>query len=261
MQTTEVGDIKKVAVVGTNKENVADMKVTLIENGFSIVKTKPDAVISLGGDGTFLFAERTFPSVPKLLIRDSNICKKCNVDLLTDVLHQLKSHEYDIEEHMKLSARVLRKNKVIASRDCANDFVLRNHYLPEAVRFSLRINGQIVEGELIGDGVVVSTPFGSTAYFYSITRRTFRKGIGIAFNNITKQRPPLVEKEKSIIRIKLLRKDADFASDNDPKIIRIKQGDEIEIRRGQKPVRIIRIRKRTRGLFHRIKHWNRRRSM
>ncbi len=248
--------------MGRNTENVVNVKETLVENGFSIAKTNPDAAISIGGDGTFLYAERKYPSVPKLLIRDSNICKKCNVDLLADVLHQLKNGEFEVEEHIKLTARIVRKKKTVSTKECANDFVLRNRYLPEAARFVVSVDGKDVDGELIGDGAIISTPFGSTAYFYSITRRTFKEGIGIAFNNTTRPITPLVVKQDSTIIIRLVRKDADFASDNDPGILHLQQGDVIEIKKSEQPARIIRIKKPRIGLVQRIRdRWGRRRSM
>lgn len=37
---------------------------------------------------------------------------------------------------------------------------------------------------LIGDGVLVATPFGSTGYYRSITGGTFSSGLGVAFNNV-----------------------------------------------------------------------------
>ncbi len=249
-------------MVGKNAGNVANVKETLVENGFSLVKSSPDLVICIGGDGTFLYAERKYPSAPKLLIRDSDICKKCNVDLLTDVLHQLKSRELDIEEHMKLAARVIRKGRTFATRECANDIVLRNRHLPEAVRFAVSIDGKDVDGELIGDGVIIATPFGSTAYFYSITRKTFRKGIGIAFNNTTRQIAPIIVGPGSTILIRLLRKDADLAFDNDPDILRLRQGDAIEIKKSKAPARIVKIKRPRIGLLHWVrKRWGRRQSM
>lgn len=254
--------IKRIAIAGKNKEHVANVKETLAENGFLIVKSAPDVVLCLGGDGTFLYAERMFPTVPKLLIRDSNICKKCNVDLLTEVFQQLKSRKAGIVEHMKLSARIVRKGKTVAERECANDVVLRNRHLPEAIRFSVQIDDTIIDGECIGDGIVISTPFGSTAYFYSITRRTFRKGIGIALNNTTKQVGPIVASPDSTVRIRLLRRDADFASDNDPNILHLQQGDIIEIKKSKAPVRIIKIKRpRMKLLQWMQKRWRRRQSM
>ena len=72
--------------------------------------------------------------------------------------------KYKIENQIKLEI-IIKGKKIL----CLNDFVLRNKNPYEAIRFT--VNGK----EKIGDGVVVSTPFGSTAYFNSITKKKFKK--------------------------------------------------------------------------------------
>ena len=66
-----------------------------------------------------------------------------------------------------------------------NDILLRNSDIRSTVRFSVTVNSEPLTDEVIGDGLVVATPFGSSAYFRSISNTTFRTGIGIAFNNCT----------------------------------------------------------------------------
>ena len=104
------------------------------------------------------------------------------------------------------------------------------------------VNNKKINKILIGDGIVVATPFGATGYYYSITQQTFKKGIGLAFNNMTRPINHLVLKENAKIKVKILRSDTTVASDNDPHVINIKEGDEVEIRKSDKISRIIRMR-------------------
>jgi len=226
--------MKKVGIVGVNKQNIKNLALHLKEHGLKVVKTNPEFVISLGGDGTYLYSERLYPNVPKLMIRDSNICKKCHVNTLFEIEDKLVSNDFVIKEYMKLEAKIGKKKLI-----CANDFVMRNKVLTQAIRFEIFVDGKRLNKEMIGDGLVISTPFGSTAYYYSMCRKKFSKGIGIAFNNLTNNQKPVIINENSTIKIKLLRESAHFARDNDPKILSLKQGDEIIIKRSKEKAKII----------------------
>jgi len=196
----------------------------------------PDIVITLGGDGTFLVAERDFPGVPKLLVRDSKICNKCDWDGLEPVLERLAISKYEVQEFNKLEARA--NGKVLLA---ANDIVIRNTYPTHAIRFIVKVDGKEVDDELIGDGIVVSTAFGADGYFYSITKERFQKGIGIAFNNVTRKRKPLMV-EGGTIEIKITRGHGMLAADNNPKMVEVKEGDEIVINLSKEKARVVKLR-------------------
>lgn len=227
---------KKILVVGKNKQNVKHLMQDVKQLGFSLVKTKPEIVICLGGDGTYLYAERLYPGIPKLLIRDQSICYKCpHDDGCPLILEKLKKGQYTIEKHLKLEA-TLGKKKIT----CANDFMIRNQSVTQALRFSVFVNKKKL-GSYIGDGVVIATPFGSTAYFYSITKRLFKTGIGLALNNTTTDIRFKILKETSRVSIVIDREKAEFAADNDKKIISLKQGDRITIKKASKPAQFIKV--------------------
>ena len=56
-------------IVVRHDSKTARVKRHLKKHGFSYTRLKPDFVVSLGGDGTFLVAERLYPGVPKLIAR------------------------------------------------------------------------------------------------------------------------------------------------------------------------------------------------
>jgi len=64
----------KVLLTGKNSQDIENLLKSL---GFEMVKSNPDVIISFGGDGTLLSAEREYPGVPKLPIRNSQFCHKC----------------------------------------------------------------------------------------------------------------------------------------------------------------------------------------
>jgi len=208
----------------------------IIQKNFIYDEVKPDIVVSLGGDGTFLMAERRYPGIPKLLIRSSNICNKCDWDSLSPILDKLKRKEFRIEEHAKLEAHMKSEKRI-----CVNDFVIRNKTPIHAIRFLFFVNGKQLEGELIGDGIVVATPFGSTAYYYSITKSKFDSGIGIAFNNLSREIAHKIIDEHSTVGIEITRGDATFSYDNNPNIMILRTGDKVRVRKSHEVARIVKI--------------------
>ena len=81
-------------------------------------------------------------------------------------------------------------------------------------------------------------------YFYSITRKTFRKGIGIAFNNSTKEFKPIIIKNSDLkIKIKILRGEGVFTSDNSHKKLMVNPNDTIEIIKLKKCTSVLQLEK------------------
>jgi NAD+ kinase len=98
-----------------------------------------------------------------------------------------------------------------------------------------------VGGEIIGDGVVISTPYGSTGYYRAITDSFFEIGIGVAFNNSTEQSDHMVLREESKIIVKIIRGKAVAYGDNNPEEIVLDDGDEILIKKYKNPAKIIKL--------------------
>ncbi len=231
----------KIAVVGKIKKEVNNLKKQVKMEGYKIDEKNPEIVISFGGDGSFLIAERMFPSVPKLLIGNKspcNLCKEHSGDDLKKLLTKIKEKKYKIKTYNKIEARIKRHNEFI-KKTAANDIVIRNREPYHALRFSFYINNKKINGELIGDGIIVSTIFGSTGYFESITGKSFKKGFGVGFNNLIKKINPLMLKDEDVIKLKVIRNSAVVSSDNDPLIISIDKNDFVQIKKSKEKVSLI----------------------
>lgn len=195
----------KVFLTGKNSQNLIPLINSL---GIEIVENNPDVVISYGGDGTLLSAEREYPGIPKLPIRDSQVCKKCSNHKDELVFKKLLNGKLSLNEYRKL-------HTLIDGEDlyALNDFVVRNLEQTHTIRFKISdstINSKL----LIGDGIVVATPFGSTGYFRSITRESFTQGFAVAFNNTTEEMEPLYFKEDQQLRFTLIRGKVIVSFDN-----------------------------------------------
>src|SRR3972149_10222584 len=137
------------------------LKKELKKAGFRVVEKNPDFVLCYGGDGTILYAERKYPGIPKLAIKNTRICHRCEIKSngLGVPLANIRAHNYTTTRETKLEA-IYGKKKYLA----LNEIQIHNKLPTRAIRFSLQVNEKKFD-ELIGDGVIIATPFGSTAYY------------------------------------------------------------------------------------------------
>lgn len=210
------GDIKRIAEV-------------LAMFDIDIDNNKPDFVISHGGDGTILKSERKYPGVPKITVRASEGGFKCNYteNELEDVIIKIENGTYEIKEETKLETTF--KGKKYLS---LNEVQIHNSSPIKAIRFSIYMDSLPLFENIIGDGAVITTPFGSSGYFSSIGGEKFNKGIGIGLNNPfnVKLKPIIIDGSfDPRINIKILRDDGLLLFDNDKNIIDIEGGDEVNI--------------------------------
>jgi len=233
----------KIAIVGKSKEKINELKQLFPKYNIEYTDENPDIVISQGGDGMFLISERTFPHIPKILIRDSKICNNCSNYDIEYILNKIEKKEYTVEELPKLKA--IKENSSKETRELigVNDIVLRNHFPTEAIRFKLRINNNEHSGEFIGDGLVIATPFGSNkgGYFNSITRKKIKDQIGIAFNNITSLQEHISTELNDTLEIIIARGQGILVADNNRDYIPLDKDDKIKISLHNTTAKIIKI--------------------
>ena len=213
----------KVLLYGRTAKNIEGLVKSLGlpagRQGFQLVSSNPEMVISYGGDGTLLSTERRFPHIPKLPLRSSQLYNKCPDHQDEVVLKKLKAGKLKLKEYRKLVTTILYKNFY-----ALNDFVIRNSDPTHSIRFKTSLSEDKL---LIGDGIVISTSFGSTGYFKSITGQIFNKGFGLAFNNTTEKLPPVFLSNEDKVTFKLIRGKATLSFDNSPDMFVIDEGSEL----------------------------------
>jgi len=218
--------MKKIHILGKDASKIKNLKEKLEQRDFVYVDENPELVICYGGDGMFLIAERVFPGVEKLLIKDSLVCNMGHDISIEEIIDLYKKGNYDVEEIKKLKA-VFKGKFETRELIGVNDIVIRNSLPTEAIRF--KVNNSNI---LIGDGVVVATAYGSNkgAYFYSICRKNFKKGIGVAFNNISEEKNCLILDENDFVEIEIVRGPAVLVADNNRDFVNLQEGDKILIK-------------------------------
>ncbi len=135
-----------------------------------------DMILSLGGDGTLLRAARTVigHDIPILGINMGNLgfLTSAAADELEATLGRLAAGDYFLDRRFTLKASVLDdQGSVVDVHHALNDFVVHKAAVAARVtRLDLWVEGGIRReeiGSFSGDGVILSSPTGSTAYSLS----------------------------------------------------------------------------------------------
>lgn len=126
-----------------------------------------DCVIVLGGDGTLLqavhdLADRNLP-VFGINLGTLGFLAETEVAGLEDAFARLFAGEYSIRERMMLSVRVHTQDGGCRLPDALNDLVITRSGFSRVIGVGVYINGELVN-DYRGDGVIISTPTGSTGY-------------------------------------------------------------------------------------------------
>lgn len=132
--------------------------------------TRCDLVIVVGGDGVILGAARILApfGVPILGINRGRLGFLADVspyDIEAKVGEVLAGN-YTYEDHFLLEGEVQREGEIISHGCALNDVVIHPGELPRMLEFDLYIDDQFVYKQY-SDGLIISTPTGSTAYALS----------------------------------------------------------------------------------------------
>ncbi len=226
--------LKRVLVI--SRQDTKKIEDVLAAEGFKVVEKNPDFIICYGGDGTVLFSERKFPGIPKLIIKTSRVCRKYDYtpDELKDLLSKIRGGNFCLHKKIKLETEA-KGRKLVA----LNEIQIHPKLPIYAVRFSFSVDGKEYK-ELIGDGVIIATPFGSTAYYKATGGKRFMKGVGISFNNPHNVNvESFVVPEDSIIELMIRRGPAWLLADNNENLIELRPKNKITIRKSESTANFI----------------------
>ncbi|MBF2020088.1 MAG: NAD(+) kinase [Hydrococcus sp. C42_A2020_068] len=126
--------------------------------------------IVLGGDGTVLAAFRQLApcSIPLLTINTGHMgfLTETYVNHLPQAIEKLLRHDYEIEARSMLTVQLFREDNLLWEALCLNEMVVHREPLTSMCHFEIQI-GRHAAVDIAADGVIVSTPTGSTAYSLS----------------------------------------------------------------------------------------------
>lgn len=127
--------------------------------------------LSIGGDGSFLQAAREMAGYPILLagvhLGDLGFLNSIMPSRMKERFHALRCGQYHVEERLFLSSSIYHQDgSVTALPDALNDIVVGHDKIGKMCRLRLRINDRFFQ-QYPADGLVISTPTGSTSYALS----------------------------------------------------------------------------------------------
>ena len=211
-----------------------------------------DLVIVLGGDGTMLKVSKKAAEndIPILGLNFGRIgfltdLEKKDVELV----EKLFTDNYNIDERMMLEADIYYEENMHSVKStylALNDIIISRGLLPKMVDLSLYIDNEYFS-EIRADGVIFSTPTGSTAYSLSaggsvIDPNSELIAITPICPHTLKSRPLIINKNRKI-SICHQEKTADYSyiSCDGDESIPIKQGSRMDICISEKKIKLIRI--------------------
>lgn len=129
-----------------------------------------ELAVVVGGDGTFLNVARSIvdAEIPILGINLGRLGFLTDVtpENMCNTLEDILQGEYDREERNLLSIEVKEGDHTVYREIAFNDMVLHKNNSPRMIEFDIYIDGKLFNHER-SDGLIISTPTGSTAYALS----------------------------------------------------------------------------------------------
>lgn len=212
-----------------------------------------DMIIAFGGDGTILHLSKTAAhrDIPVLGVNLGSL--GFMAELESKELSQLRDlcdGKYEIESHMMLDVSVQRDGRVIYSNLALNEALIARGNISRVIRLQIFTEqGKLVD--VAGDGVIVASPTGSTAYSLSAggpvvepTARNFivspicAHSVHANAYVLSPERVITVQTEKNSYKPVLLSVDGGRA-------FSLRSGDSIEVRRSKFDTKLVRLSKRS----------------
>ena len=126
-----------------------------------------DLILVLGGDGTMIATARLMGDreVPVLGVNFGGLgyLAEFRIEELYSALESIRSGNYRLDQRVMLDVELLRGDQTVTSNRVLNDVVINKSALARIIEIEANLNHQFVNS-FRADGLIVSTPTGSTAY-------------------------------------------------------------------------------------------------
>ena len=210
-----------------------------------------ELVIVLGGDGSLLrAAEFSRPAgVPLIGVNLGHVgfLAEAEPDGLADLVERVVAREYAVEERMTIDVTVRRNGTGIASTWALNEATVEKAARERVIEVIIEIDGHPLS-RWGGDGVVCSTPTGSTAYAFSaggpVVWPEVEALLMVPISAHALFAPPMVVSPQSVLAVELI-----VASETSGAVlwcdgrrkVDLPPGARVEVRRGALPVLLARL--------------------
>lgn len=210
---------------------------------------RADLLIAFGGDGTILHLSKTAAhrDIPVLGVNLGSLGFMAELEQKElGRLGELMDEKYTVESRMMLDVSVVREGRVIYSNLALNEAVVTRGAVSRVIRLHIRTEqGRLLD--VTGDGVIVASPTGSTAYSLSaggpVVEPTARNLIvspicahSVHANSyvLSPERTVTVQTEKTGYK-------PIFLSADGGRAFSLRNGDAVEIRRSKYETKLVRL--------------------
>ena len=212
-----------------------------------------ELVICFGGDGTILHMAKTATrkGLPILGVNIGTMGFMAELESTElDKLARLANDDFTLDKRMMLDVTVHRDRDIIFHDICLNDVVITKGAVARIVHLSVKCDG-VQAMECGGDGVIIATPTGSTAYSLSAGGPIVEPGahniiiMPICAHEVGSR--CIVASPKRVIGVELVqnaRRNA-FLSVDGGKAVRLNMGDQVTIKSSNLETKLVRLKDRS----------------
>ncbi len=174
-----------------------------------------DVAITVGGDGTLLSAGRNLAShnVPVIGVNLGRLGFLVDIspDEVITKIDEILLGNFVLEERFLLKAQLIRKGKIIHEQTAVNEVVIHRWITPSMIEIITHIDKVFLNSQR-SDGLIISTPTGSTAYALSgggpILHPTLNAIVLVPINPHALTNRPIVIDDNSLVEIEFSNKEA-----------------------------------------------------
>lgn len=210
-----------------------------------------DVLLTVGGDGTIIHSAKHAAAFSKPVLGINSGRLGYVAELEADEIHMLKAlvkGEYTLESRLLLSVTITRENGTRESYVAVNDAVISRGSLSRIIDLDVKIDGSAVSSYR-ADGVLVSTPTGSTAYALSAGGPVIAPGLKcfelVPICSHALSARCVILSSDSVVEIKASSPDGKSYLTIDGQIsVELSEKDEVEIKSADKSLDMILLKKR-----------------
>jgi len=207
-----------------------------------------DLILVLGGDGTMIATARTIGDVevPVIGVNYGGLgyLAEFRIEEMFAALELILAGNYAVEPRLMLDVELRRGDEVITHNRVLNDVVVNKSALARIIEIETYLNNQFVNS-FRADGLIVSTPTGSTAYNLSaggpIVYPSMNAIVVTPICPFTLSNRPIVVPDDSVIEVRLMTKNEDVALTLDGQVgFPLQVGDRLAIRKSETTFNLVR---------------------
>jgi NAD+ kinase len=214
---------------------------------------RPDFVVVLGGDGTLLSSARNVAEagIPILGVNLGSLgfLTEIKQGEIAQALADVDAGRYELSLRSMIHCQVQRKGNCVGAYHALNDIVMNQSAVARITEFEVRVNGTFVS-HYMADGLIVSTPTGSTAYSLAAGGPILVPDVPafvitpVASHALTNR--PLVVRDTALIEIRVtVTREKAYLTIDGQQGLPLEEGDVVQCRKSDFNVKLFRLPQRT----------------